>query len=284
MPCDSPYYVLPKGALESVPVPCGRCPPCKKRRVDSWVFRLMKEQRRHSHCHFITLTYDTHAVPISDNGFMSLDKSAFPRFVKRLRKLLGNDHPPIRYYACGEYGSKNKRPHYHAIVFGVANQELFFKAWHLDGKAIGTVHVGQVSGDSIAYCMKYIDKSNFKANHDRDDRVPEFALMSKGLGSNYLSQAVKNYHLQDYSRMFLTKEDGHKIAMPRYYKTRIYDADDSGEQRRIIQLAMEKREEENYNMYQRLVDTSKMSFDEWKESQKMQRYKHFYNVQKDRKL
>lgn len=36
------------------------------------------------------------------------------KFFKRLRKKFGEG---IRYFACGEYGSKNGRPHYHALLF-----------------------------------------------------------------------------------------------------------------------------------------------------------------------
>ncbi|AXH76449.1 MAG: replication initiator protein [Microviridae sp.] len=242
----------------------------------------MKEQDRHSHAHFITLTYDNRFVPISPNGFMTLDKSAFPLFMKRLRKRLGVSANPVRYYACGEYGSKTHRPHYHAIVFGVPDPELFHQSWTDDGVQIGTVHVGNVSGDSVAYCMKYIDKSNFKANHGRDDRVPEFALMSKGLGSNYLTPAVLSYHHADWSRMCLVKEDGHKIAMPRYYRSRIYSDDDSGFQRSIIQHAMDKKEQDNFDRFSRLYGDSNYTYEEFVDSQRMARYKSFYSNQSSR--
>jgi len=176
MKCDSPFYVLPKAALEKVPVPCGRCPPCKRRRVDSWVFRLLQEELTHETAHFVTLTYDTRSVPISPNGFMTLDRGEFPRFMKRLRKLTTNK---LKYYMCGEYGTQRSRPHYHAIIFGVPKDSLYFDAWSLGGNSLGNVVVGTVTGDSIAYTMKYIDKSTWKQKHGRDDRVPEFSLMSK---------------------------------------------------------------------------------------------------------
>lgn len=157
MACDSPFFVTPKGRFSAVPVPCGRCPPCKQRRVNSWVFRLMQEEKRSSSAYFVTLTYDTRFVPISDNGFMTLRKKDYQDFMKRLRKL--SPHVSIKYYAAGEYGSKFNRPHYHAIMFNVPDIELFAKAWSLDGIQLGAVHVGSVTGDSIAYTMKYIAKT-----------------------------------------------------------------------------------------------------------------------------
>lgn len=184
MICDTPFWVLPKAAFDKVPVPCGRCPPCKHRRVNSWVFRLEREADTSTSAHFVTITYDTFSVPISENGFMTLKKEDIQNFFKRLRKLTDEK---IKYYVVGEYGTQNKRPHYHAIIFNVSDTALYSKAWTLDGRQLGTIHVGKVQSDSIAYTLKYIDKQSFKKNHNRDDRLPEFPLMSKKLGENFLS-------------------------------------------------------------------------------------------------
>lgn len=291
MACDSPFWVLPKGHPEKVPVPCGRCPPCKKRRVDGWVFRLLQEQNVHSDSHFVTLTYDTAHVPISQNGWLTLIKRDVQLYFKRLRKMLPN--ATIKYYAAGEYGSDNLRPHYHAIIFGVSDQEFFYKAWQVDGVPIGSVHVGQVSGDSIGYTMKYIDKSNTKpvvkgwtAFVGRDDRVREFALMSKGLGKNYVTDAVKRFHWADYSRLYITRPDGVKIAMPRYFKDRIYNADDGGMQLSLIREAVAKQEAEQYKRFQSLTKNWPDSYDygRYLDDARMQRYKRFYSQLKPRSL
>lgn len=288
MACDTPFFVRPKGWLQDVPVPCGRCPPCKKRRVDGWVFRLMQEERVSTSAHFITLTYDPDHVPISPNGFMTLDKSEFPRYMKRLRKLVVKDSGGLwpnllKYYACGEYGSKGSRPHYHAIVFNVPDDKLFYEAWSLNGVPFGSVHVGQVSGDSVAYTMKYIDKSSFRFAHSRDDRVPEFALMSKGLGRSYVTDAVKAYHHQDYSRLFLVKDGGHKIALPRYYRSLIYDADDSGFQRSLVEAAVSDADDKNFEYFtKRFGKVPGYDYSEFVYSQRMARYNSFYSNQKIR--
>lgn len=61
----------------------------------------------------MTLTYD------DDNCPLSLDKTALQKFWKRFRKLVD---VPIRYFACGEYGSLNWRPHYHALVLDLISK------------------------------------------------------------------------------------------------------------------------------------------------------------------
>lgn len=88
---------------------------------------------------------------------------------------------------------------------------------------MGTIHYGEVSEASVGYTLKYINKPKRIPLHRNDDRQPEFALMSKGLGANYLTPAAEKYHTADiFNRMCMTLKDGKKIAMPRYYKDKIY--------------------------------------------------------------
>jgi len=249
MPCDSPIYVEKHKYLTGdIPVPCGKCPPCKKRRVDSWVFRLLQEEKISHHSHFVTFTYNTSEVPISTNGFMTLCKPDFQKFMKRLRKQTGikpiydeNDEliqHGIRYYAVGEYGTKNWRPHYHAIIFNVPDPQSYVDAWGL-----GEIHVGICSGNSIAYTAKYIDKQGRIPCHKRDDRVKEFSLMSQGLGANYLTDEVRKYHKDRLDELFLTTPGGHRIAMPKYYRSKLFTDEEKQEQIKIIKKAVENNED-----------------------------------------
>lgn len=276
--------ILPKAGTEKVPVPCGKCPPCKLRRVNQWVFRLMQEEKNSTNAHFVTLTYDTDHVPISKNGFMTLDKTDLQKFFKRLRKLC----PKIclKYYAVGEYGTNNKRPHYHAIVFNVPDSSIYSKAWTLNSFQIGTVHVGQVTSDSVAYTMKYIDKANFRKQHARDDRQPEFPLMSKKLGDNYLTDAVVNYHKNDLTSNFVTQPGGNRIALPRYYREKIYNDSEKKIQRRIIERAVAQAERQDEQSFKQgpYSDNPNYSYLEHKDRETLGRFKRFYSNQKNRDL
>lgn len=270
MGCFSPIWVENVKDFERVPVPCGKCVDCKRRRVDSWVFRLSEEDRVSRSSHFLTLTYNTLAVPISGNGFMTLDKSDFQRFVKRLRKNTGIDD--IRYYAVGEYGELNSRPHYHAIIFNVETAASYADAWSLrksgrngflsrynkglalgdykdphpelvpnDKIELGTIDVGTVSGDSIAYTCKYMDKKKIIPLHDRDDRQKEFSLMSKHLGRSYITPQTVRYHKQHLDQLYLTKRGGSKIAMPKYYRDLIFDEVEKERQLHLVHDAIEEQ-------------------------------------------
>nr|QJB19757.1 MAG: replication initiator protein [Microvirus sp.] len=275
MPCDSPYYVK-TGSGDTVPVACGRCPPCKKRRVDGWAFRLMQEAKVSSSAYFVTMTYNTDHVPISPNGFMTLSKSDVQKFWKRLRKL---QNSKIKYYLAGEYGSQNHRPHYHAIVFNVENIENFAKCW-----TFGDLHIGTVTKDSVAYTMKYIDKKGYVKKHERDDRVSEFALMSKGLGASYITDAMLRYHANDRTRTFHTLEGGHIIAMPNYYKQKIYgDFDDS--HRSYISTVVDESRKQQFQKWYDIYKGTHLDYLQYVQDQKLHRYsKMFHKTKQHRKL
>lgn len=228
----TPFVVsLKKG--EKVPVPCGRCPSCFSRRVSQWSFRLMQEEKVSTSAHFITLTYDTAHVPITQKGFMSVDKNDVQLFFKRLRKLNSDG---IKYFLAAEYGGRTERPHYHIILFN-CDIKTIQRAWDL-----GSVHYGNgagVTGATIGYTLKYMSKVSKIPKHENDDRAKPFGLMSKGLGSSYLTEAMCSWHHQDKNnRMYCNLQDGKKIGMPRYYKEKIYTEDE----RKIIGWHTRKRQ------------------------------------------
>nr|QJB19326.1 MAG: replication initiator protein [Microvirus sp.] len=219
MECMTPFY-LKEGLKEGTPVPCGKCPNCRKRRVSQWSFRLMMEDKRSVRSRFITFTYDVENVPISEKGFMTLRKRDYQLFMKRLRKEQGKvSSYPIKFFCVGEYGGKFNRPHFHAIVFNILlDKEAIAGCWKQ-----GMIHVGEVSGASVGYCLKYMMKPSRISVHQNDDRVKEFMICSKRLGDNYLTEAIRSYHRSDIlGRCFLTT-GGIRISMPRYYKNKLYD-------------------------------------------------------------
>lgn len=218
----------------NVQVPCGKCPPCKSRRASAWSFRLMQQDKDSESAIFLTLTYDKTHVPSTPKKRKTLHKRCLQLYFKRVRKLLGKQNK-LKYYACGEYGGKTSRPHYHAIVFN-AHHDALEKAWYCIsneygcgnngcGKPIGHVHFGQVSDASVGYTLKYMQKQGKIPQYHGDDRTPEFALMSKGLGANYVTPQIIRWHLLNLTgRMYVNLTDGKKATMPRYYKNKIYTA------------------------------------------------------------
>lgn len=229
-----------RGYQESLVLPCGKCPPCQKKRVNQWSFRLEKELIRSNTAYFVTLTYNQEYLEencITDNGYMTLRKKHLQNYFKRLRHGqkkdtridTGNKHDivrSIRYYACGEYGSKRRRPHYHIILFN-GNVQSIRDAWSINGIPIGDVHIGEVNGKTIRYTLKYINKggNGLPYYHEKCDSEKEFAVMSRGLGDNYLTESVKKYYRDNLDKNYLSSPDGYKVTVPRYYQRKIHDLD-----------------------------------------------------------
>lgn len=212
MQCLSPFYLKkertnPTGFASNA-VPCGRCAACLERKRANWSFRLLQEYKLAKRSYFITLTYA--------NNPESINKIDLQNFFKRLRK----DNVIMRYYAVGEYGTHTFRPHYHLLMFLQDNRELtsdyISQKWSL-----GLVHVGQVSEASIHYTTKYqINNVRTELKHLWDKIEKPFALMSKGIGKNYLTTSA-NYHKQG-QKFFVTYAGGIKASLPRYYRDKIF--------------------------------------------------------------
>lgn len=214
MMCYTPYE-LKTGER----VPCGRCPNCRKRRSNMWAFRLQKHEQSVQQSLFLTLTYED--APMTSSLYMTLVKKHCQDYMKRLRKAT----PGIKYtyYMCGEYGGRTWRPHYHQILMctPMIDPVEVERAWQH-----GFVKYGTVTGASIGYVLKYMQKPGKIPLHRNDDRVPEFSLFSKGIGANYLTDAAIKWHKADLSRHYVVAPGGFKLPIPRYYRSKIYDEDE----------------------------------------------------------
>lgn len=261
--CITPLIRKKKFTGENVPVPCGRCPECIARRTSGWSFRLMEEDKRAFSALFVTLTYDTDHVPITKKGYMTLCKRCVQLFFKRLRKLEPNMR--LKYYVAGEYGSERMRPHYHIILFN-ARESTVRKAWQK-----GDIDCGTVTGASIGYVLKYMCKEKKIPLHRNDDRIPEFSLMSKGLGKSYLTDEMVKWHHEDINNRMYCNVENKKITMPRYYKNKIYtDLERDYISRNQVDRAREKKLEEEKKLKEDYGD-------DW-EKIKVERHKHLFRL------
>lgn len=198
-----------------------------------WAFRIRYHLRTADSCYFVTLTY-AHSITRTKNGFFTLDKSHFQNYMKRIRKDLkqSKDTPfdkKAKYIVTGEYGTKHKRPHYHAILINIPF-DLISRHW-----PYGFVDIKEITKDRIAYVFKYAHKPRRRKmdTHSRDDRVPEYLNFSQGIGKQWLDDP-KNvlFHRQNINSPWITLDTGERIAIPRYYKERIFTED---ERRRIAE-------------------------------------------------
>lgn len=221
-------------------VPCGHCVGCLSRRQDDWTFRLQVEQRYSSSAIFLTLTYDERNVPIyvdSSTGISHhvLSKRDIQLFLKRLRKRYSQYR--LRYFCCGEYGPSTFRPHYHLIVFNLPlnyeNFKLPKELCEIWGK--GYVTVSRVTHNRLHYVSKYSTCVNDIPDVLKQRQFKPFSLSSRrpAIGLQYVTEQIKDWHhnlhtgeevgsVLGFKNYVLN--NGHKQALPRYYKLKIFSS------------------------------------------------------------
>lgn len=222
-------------------VPCGKCKQCLQARSNQWNIRLHYENKDALTSYFVTLTYAQ--APRTYNGLYTCRKPDIQNYFKRLRKRESNN-TGIKYYAVSEYGTQYHRPHYHAIIFNVNDKRNLELAWTIDQDIIGHVDIGDVTPASIAYVSSYIGKKIGIPQYDYDDRLPEFSLMSKGLGSNYLTYS--GYWNKNNMASYTTLH-GIKHPLPRYYRKKIFTKSELkliNYEQQIIRMETEYRSKE----------------------------------------
>lgn len=226
MKCIQPKTIWPHRSVEwcdaneeySLSVPCGKCLACLSNRRNEWAFRLEQEYKYSSSAYFVTLTYDEKHLRTNK----SLNKRDVQLYLKRLRKRDGTHK--IRYYAVGEYGTKSARPHYHILLFNVANESAIREGW-CDSRAmpIGFVHIGKVTQASVAYTLKYM----VQPFQEVEGLEKPFSLMSRGygIGGRYLTDQMVQWHRDNDANYVI--RDGIKSRLSRFYKSKIwYDLTD----------------------------------------------------------
>lgn len=145
-------------------IPCGGCVGCRLDRARDWSIRCLHESKMHPINSYLTLTYAPEHLPSPP----SVSPRVLSLFVKRLRQQL--NIPGLRFYACGEYGEKLSRPHYHLLLFGYdfPDKRFWKKTKRGDtlytSKALdkiwgfGHCNLGAVTQASAGYVARYILK------------------------------------------------------------------------------------------------------------------------------
>jgi hypothetical protein len=240
-----------------VTLSCGRCIGCRLEASRTWAVRCVHEAQMHEENVFITLTYNNENLPED----RSIHKEHLQKFFKRLRKNTGKK---FRYFACGEYGDKTGRPHYHAILFGIDFPDK--QLWSIrDNNALyrsdtleaswkyGFSTIGEVTFESAAYVARYVMKKHkgteeeIKEHYQMVDEEtgelftinPEFCLMSRrpGIGKTWLEK-----YKGDTDKDYITVR-GNKMSLPKYYDTILEKMGEDMEKRKSYRLKKFKHKE-----------------------------------------
>jgi len=224
---------------EAIRLPCGACIGCYMDRSHMWSLRCRHEASGWTHNAFLTLTYDDDHLPWHG----SLDRLKPRRFIRYLRRAMsgvecapGSEKRPIRYFGCGEYGSKRARAHYHILLFNVRftdtarygrdtyTSQLVSALWPYGSHLIGTVNAASASYVA-GYATKKVSAWQRAAKYDVMDpstgevvsRVPEFAMMS-------LKPPIGWYWYDKYKselRNGYIVVDGQQVSIPRLYADKL---------------------------------------------------------------
>lgn len=260
------------------PVPCGKCAVCQIEKRKHWSTRLAQEASMYESSCFITLTYNDESIPVTcwrspDDPLKQFDRGAgtlpeytllpsdVQKFIKRLRrhleyrptkykstwrgKVLARDHVSIRYFACGEYGSRTHRPHYHIIIFGwkpsdakllkiykgrpVYTSDQIKSCWTqaVNGRkqSLGFSSFSDVSPFVAKYVARYVTKKMTRLDCSTWNKckIPEFNLQSVrngGIGAPWFDK----FGHHQMARGFVDYRAGDRIlkaAIPPYYWHRL---------------------------------------------------------------
>lgn len=237
---------------------CGQCIGCRLEHSRQWATRCMHEASGWTENSFITLTYDEENLPWDE----SLNKTHFQDFMKRLRSKLAPKK--IRYFHCGEYGEKLKRPHYHALIFGHdwADKELWNDREGIQtftSKALskiwkwGFCTTGTLNWETAAYCCRYSLKKRTGKDANAHYVCKKYDDFEIQMEPEYVTMSLKpaigkawygKYKDDCYPSDFITHK-GSKYRVPKYYD-KLLEAESPGE----LAALKEKRKQQAWKWNQ----------------------------------
>lgn len=233
MPCLSPLTITvkPRGSFgkSSYNVPCRQCMCCRLKKVQS--LRMMSDLYLYDRymngqgASFVTLTYSNDFLPVNDRGIITLCKSDFQKFNKRFRINLMRNNLNISYkfIACGEYGGRLSRPHYHIIMLGITKpiaDEFVPLSW--DHIKNGISDIGSLARGGLNYVLKYCTKTSLgkdaKQLYDDNGVERPFICHSKSLELDYFLRNLEEIE----NNNFALRHKGKLVSLPNYYRKK-YD-------------------------------------------------------------
>jgi len=213
-----------------VPVGCGRCIECMKKKSNEWKVRLSEEIRVNNTGCFVTLTFSEESL----NKIKSaLDKTQYYSYeidneiasyaVRHFTELWRKHHKKtIRHFLITELGHNGtERIHLHGILFTKEITEIP-KIWKY-----GFVYIGSyVNEKTINYIAKYITKID---THHKEYKSKIFS--SKGLGANYLNRidSFNNEFKLTETNETYRYPNGRKGGLPIYYRNKLWTEDEREE-------------------------------------------------------
>lgn len=237
--------VYDKRALQ-VPRGCGKCIECMKQRKRGWQVRLLEDIKTHTNGLFTTLTFNTESIiklKWDVENYMIIDNKR----VKFYRKIEGYDldnaiatramrmfnerwrkkyKKALRHWMVTELGHQNtEHIHLHGIIYTSEDPTIITDKWQYGFTWLGDEILGKrvnyVNEETVNYITKYVSKMDFQHKEYKP-----LILNSPGIGRDYTKQSKHNKFNGENTDETYRTSTGHKIAMPSYWRNKIYTDDE----------------------------------------------------------
>lgn len=215
-----------------VPVGCGKCMECRKQKAREWQVRLLEDVRHNKNGKFVTLTFSNESIAkiakeIKGITGYNLDNEIATKatrwFLERWRKKYKKS---LRHWLVTELGHNGtERIHMHGIVWTDETLDEVEKIWQYGHvwKGKGEQKQNYVNETTVNYLTKYVNKQD-KDHPNYTSKI----LTSPGIGADYTQRndAHKNKYQGENTKEVYTTRTGHKIAMPTYWRNKIYNEEE----------------------------------------------------------
>ncbi|UDN67606.1 replication initiator protein [robinz microvirus RP_71] len=240
----------------------------------------MHEAQLHTKTSFVTLTYNDASLPSTRRGpdgprardvrlglpqridndthaethaheiqpeVASLSKADLHAFTQRLNSdVRRRSGKGVKYYACGEYGDRTNRPHYHIAIYGedFTDDRIYWKRAQSGNNLYrssrlarlwphGDADIGDLTFESAAYIARYILKKitgtkaldHYLRTNERGEQywlTPEFNVMSRrpGIAKEWITKYKDDVYPHDH-----VISRGYPAKPPRYYDKYLEEVD-----------------------------------------------------------
>lgn len=208
---------------------CRKCLPCRINSGRELAIRAMHEAQMHKNNIFLTLTYNDENLKSPKLQYLDFQLFMKSLLEKRCRDITDPELKrklSIPFMVTGEYGDKNQRPHWHAILFNYApldpkperttdldhnvfTSEELSNLW---GK--GRIEYGSVTLESASYVARYAAKKLIHGPDDSHDYHPvHHRSKQHAIGKSWISK----YWKFTFENGYVTLPNGQKAKIPRYY-------------------------------------------------------------------
>ena len=205
-------------------LPCGKCPSCRLIQAREKSIRCVHEASLYKKNSFITLTYDDKHLESERLIYAHAQK-----FIRDIRYRFPEN--PIPTVITGEYGGKNKRPHFHILLFNFAPNDqkehkknkqgdwlysspIIDQIWGRNDPNKSPSLVGPVNLSSAGYVCRYqLKKQEHKEQADLFKPIVRYSS-KYAIGKAWIE---KNWQ-ETFRKGYVQVNTSEKCKIPRYYE------------------------------------------------------------------